>query len=180
MGMHWMRHKVICTVMLFVLVPEFAHATKPSVPNTNIKTEKPLLTDIALQPGGILVGRVLSLPERPQKQQKIVIRQNNQVVAEVTTGANGQFTANGLRGGIYEITSSQGVGSFRAWADGTAPPSARQFAVLVDNADVVRGQWGWMPYPGSNLSVAQWVGISVGVAGLAVGTIALVDSRDPS
>ena len=178
MSMHWMRHKVICTVMLFVLVPEFAHATKPSVPNTNIKTEKPLLTDIALQPGGILVGRVLSLPERSQRQQKIIIRQNNQVVAEVTTGANGQFTANGLRGGIYEITSSQGVGSFRAWAEGTAPPSARQFAVLMESNEVVRAQLGLGVLSG--LSVAQWAAISAGVAGLTVGTIALVDDRDPS
>lgn len=180
MRMHWMRHKVICTIMLLALVPDLAFATKPSVPNATPKTEKQLLTDIALQPGGVLVGRILSSQDKLQTQQKIIIRQNNQVVTEVTTGTNGQFAVNGLRGGVYEISSPQGVGTFRAWANGTAPPSAKQFAVLVDNADVVRGQWGWMPYPGSNLSVAQWIGISVGVAGLVVGTIALVDDRDPS
>ena len=72
MRMHWMQHKVICTVMLLTLVPDLALATKPSVPNATPKTEKPLLTDIALQPGGVLVGRVLNSKEKVQKQQKII------------------------------------------------------------------------------------------------------------
>jgi len=178
MRMHWMQHKVICTVMLLALVPNLAFATKPSVPNATPKTEKPLLTDIALQPGGVLVGRIVSSREKLQIQEKIIIRQNNQVVAEVTTGTNGQFAVNGLRGGIYEISSTQGAGSFRAWANGTAPPSARQFAVLMGSDDVVRAQLGLGALSG--LSVAQWAAISAGVAGLSVGTIALVDDEDPS
>ena len=178
MSMHWMRHKVICTVMLLSLVPNLAFATKPSVPNVTKKVAKPLLADIALQPGGVLVGRVLNSKEKVQKQQKIIIRQNNQVVAEATADTNGQFVVNGLKGGIYEISSPQGVGSFRAWAEGTAPPSAKQFAVLMGSNDVVRAQLGLGVLSG--LSVAQWAAISAGVAGLTVGTIALVDDRDPS
>ena len=178
MSMHWIRRKVICTVMLLSLVPNLTFATKPSVPNATKKVGKPLLTDIALQPGGVLVGRVLLSKEPLQKQQKIVVRQNNQLVAEATTDTNGQFVVNGLRGGIYEISSPQGVGSFRAWAEGTAPPSARHFAVLVGSNDVVRAQLGLGVLSG--LSVAQWAAISAGVAGLTVGTIAMLDDRDPS
>ena len=180
MRMHKMRQKTLCTVVIFLLTPGLTYAAKPMVSNSKTDPAQSLLTDIALQPGGVLVGRVLSTQGGPSKVQKILIRKDNQLVAEVATSPNGQFMVEGLRGGIYEITASQGAGSFRAWAEGTAPPSAKQFAVLVDSDEVVRGQWGWMPYPGSNMSVGQWIGISVGVAGLVVGTIALVREPDPS
>ena len=180
MSMHRMRHKALCTAILLTLVPGLTHAATPAVPTPNTAPAKPLLTDIALQPGGVLVGRVISTQGEPGKVQKILVRQGNLRVTEVTSSATGQFTVEGLRGGIYEISASEGVGSFRAWAEGTAPPSAKQYAVLIDSDEVVRGQWGWMPYPGSNLSVGQWIGISVGVAGLVVGTIALVREPDPS
>ena len=173
--MNWMRQEILCSSMLLLLVPQLAVAAKPQLP-----AKEPLLTDIALQRGGILVGRVIGNKGEPGDKQTIIIRQNNKLVAEVATGKNGQFMVKGLQGGIYEIASEQGSGNFRAWAADTAPPSAKQFALLIDSDDVVRGQWGWAPYPGSNLSIGQWIGISVGVAGLVVGTIALVQEPDPS
>ena len=173
--MNWMRQKILCSSMLLLLVPQLAVAAKPQ-----LQAKDPLLTDIALQRGGILVGRVIGKKGELGDKQTIVIRQNNKLVAEVATGKNGQFMVKGLQGGIYEIASEQGSGNFRAWAANTAPPSAKQFALLIDSDDVVRGQWGWAPYPGSNLSIGQWIGISVGVAGLVVGTIALVQEPDPS
>ena len=169
--MNWMRQKIFCSSMLLLLVPQLAIAAKPQ-----LRAKEPMLTDIALQRGGILVGRVVAKKGALSEKQTIVIRQNNKLVAEVTTGKNGQFMVKGLQGGIYEIASNQRSGNFRAWAEDTAPPSAKQFALLIDSDEVVRGQWGW----GSNLSVGQWIGISVGVAGLVVGTIALVQDPDPS
>tara|TARA_E500000331_G_C17191210_1_gene684962 strand:+ start:103 stop:624 length:522 start_codon:yes stop_codon:yes gene_type:complete len=173
--MNWMRQKIFCSSMLLLLVPQLAIAAKPQ-----LQVKQPMLTDIALQRGGILVGRVVARKDALSEKQTIVIRQNNKLVAEVAAGKNGQFMVEGLQGGIYEISSDQGSGNFRAWAADTAPPSAKQFALLIDSDEVVRGQWGWAPYPGSNLSVGQWIGISVGVAGLVVGTIALVQDPDPS
>lgn len=173
MTMKWMRRKTLCTLVLLMSTPQLTYAAQPQS-----TAEKPLMTDIALQKGGILVGQVTG---KKNEQQIIRIRQNNELVAEVTTGKNGQFMVKGLRGGIYEIISSQGEGSFRAWAEGTAPPAAKQFALLVNSDEnVVRGQWGWMPYPSYDLSVGQIAAISAGIAGLVVGTIALVREPDPS
>ncbi len=168
--MKWMRHKTLCTLVLLMSTPQLTLAAEP---RATAKT--PLMTDIALQKGGILVGQVTG---KQNEQQIIRIRQNNELIAEVVTGKNGQFMVKGLRGGMYEIVSSQGEGSFRAWAEGTAPPAAKQFALLVNsNEKVVRGQLGWMPF---NLSVGQIVAISAGAAGVGVATIALVREPDPS
>ncbi len=181
MSMASMRCKTLCTIVLATLIPQLSLAATPQV---NSSSPKPLLTDIALQKGGILVGRLTSKKGELRDAKKIVVRQNNKTVAEVTTGKNGQFMVEGLQGGIYEIASDQGAGSFRAWSAGTAPPSAKQFAVLIDSDEVVRGQWGWVPAPPAisapNFTVGEWLGISFGVAGLAVGTIALIDSDDAS
>ena len=104
----------------------------------------------------------------------------SKIVVQGITGKNGQFMIEGLQGGIYEIASDRGAGSFRAWATDTAPPSAKQFAVLIEGDEVVRGQLSWMPTPGSfpspNFTVGEWIGITLGAAGLVVGTIALVDA----
>lgn len=179
-----MRHKILCAIALATLIAQLSVAATPQVES---QKSKPILTDIALQKGGVLVGRLTGKKGKLRAQQKIVIRQNGQLVEEITTGKNGQFKVKGLRGGIYEIASEHGVGGFRAWTVGTAPPSAKQFAVLIDSNEVVRGQWGWVPapptlptIPAPNFTVGEWLGITAGVAGLAVGTIALIDSDDAS
>ena len=183
MSMKLMRCKTLCILVLLFLVPQLTIATTPEV-QTEKPSRLPQLTDIALKEGGTMIGRITDREGKLLSQQKIVVRQENRLVAEVTSGKNGEFIVEGLRGGIYEIASQQGVGSFRAWAEGTAPPSAKHFALLVENGDVVRGQWGWMPNPsqyrGTGLSVGQWVGITLGAAGLVVGTIALVRDNDAS
>ena len=181
MTMDLMRCKILWTIAFAMLIPQLSIAATPQVDPQN---SKPMLTDIALQKGGVLVGRLTGKKGKLRAQQRIAIRQNGQLVEEVTTDKNGQFKVEGLRGGVYEIASEQGTGSFRAWSAGTAPPSAKQFAVLIDSNEVVRGQWGWVPTPGEiptpNFTVGEWLGISTGVAGLAVGTIALIDSNDAS
>ncbi|MEE2780660.1 MAG: hypothetical protein VX431_00525 [Planctomycetota bacterium] len=178
--MRLMRSKTLCTLVLLIATPQFSLAAAPKAE----KKRSPLLTDIALQKGGVLVGRLTDKEGNLRDKQKIILRLDQEVVAEVTTGKNGQFQVKGLQGGIYEVASEHGAGSFRAWADDTAPPSAKQFVVLIENDDVVRGQFGLAPdpsqFPRLRLSPAQWVGIGVGVAGLTVGTIALVQDNDAS
>jgi hypothetical protein len=111
-------------------------------------------------------------------RQKISVRQNALLIAETMTDKNGQFIINDLRGGIYQITSERGVGSFRAWAHQTAPPTAHQLALLVEDDQVVRGQFGWLPFSNTTVSAAEWIAITLGAAGLVVGTIALTQVDD--
>ena len=174
MIMHFMRCKTICLLVITALLPQFALAATPQVNNA----EKAAITDIALHDGGILVGRVLDRNGESMTRQKISVRQNARLIAETMTDKNGQFIINDLRGGIYQITSERGVGSFRAWAHQTAPPTAHQLALLVEDDQVVRGQFGWLPFPNTTVSAAEWIAITLGAAGLIVGTIALTQVDD--
>ena len=116
--MRLMRSKTLCTLVLLIATPQFSLAAAPKAE----KKRSPLLTDIALQKGGVLVGRLTDKEGNLRDKQKIILRLDQEVVAEVTTGKNGQFQVKGLQGGIYEVASEHGAGSFRAWADDTAPP----------------------------------------------------------
>jgi hypothetical protein len=64
-------------------------------------------------------------------------------VVRTTTDANGVFAAQGIRGGQYLILSPEGQLVCRAWAEGTAPPSASAAAVLAPGDDLARGQFGY-------------------------------------
>ena len=72
--MNWMRQKIFCSSMLLLLVPQLAIAAKPQ-----LQVKQPMLTDIALQRGGILVGRVVARKDALSEKQTIVIRQNNKL-----------------------------------------------------------------------------------------------------
>ena len=54
----------------------------------------------------------------------VTIQRCGSPIASAVTDDNGYFTIRGLQPGVYEIQSAGGVGLFRLWAPGTAPPAA--------------------------------------------------------
>jgi hypothetical protein len=125
------------------------------------------ITDVALTAGGGFCGQVVDAQGRPQAATQVLVCRQQQVMATTTTDQNGQFSLHGLQGGIYQIFAGQGMKNFRLWAPGTAPPAARQSALLVAGDQVVRGQGGlryWLTNP--------WV-LAIGVATAIAVPIAL-------
>ncbi|NLY02385.1 MAG: carboxypeptidase regulatory-like domain-containing protein [Rhodopirellula sp.] len=100
----------------------------------------PTVVDVRLSEGGILVGQVVDTAGGPQNAVPVVLRSGQQDLGAAKTDANGYFAFSGIRGGIYHLQASQGRGTFRVWAPGTAPPSAQQGALVVDGEDAVRSQ----------------------------------------
>jgi hypothetical protein len=106
--------------------------------------------DIALREGGVLVGQVVNPQGVAQANTPVSIRFANHEVVRTTTDKNGIFAAKGLRGGQYELATTEGISACRLWAADTAPPAARSAALLVSGNQVIRGQgmmtsWvGWM------------------------------------
>ncbi|MEX2093513.1 MAG: carboxypeptidase-like regulatory domain-containing protein [Pirellulales bacterium] len=98
--------------------------------------------DVALRPGGVLVGQVIDQQGAVQVGSEISIQHDQQEVVRTKTDANGIFAAQGLRGGQYQIIAQDGQSFCRLWAADTAPPAASDAAVIVTGQEVVRGQWG--------------------------------------
>jgi hypothetical protein len=97
--------------------------------------------DVALRPGGVLVGQVMNQQGAVQPGSPVSIWQNEREVVSTKTDANGIFAAQGMRGGQYQILTPAGPTFCRLWAADTAPPAAASTAVIVTGQEVVRGQW---------------------------------------
>lgn len=128
--------------------------------------------DVALRSGGVLVGQVVDQQGKAQAGATVSIQYGQQEVARTTTDANGVFAARGLRGGQYELLTQDGMSVCRLWAPDTAPPAARDAALVVSGVNVVRGQYyggGWIdwmkahPYITAGI-VATAIAVPVGLA----------------
>ena len=102
--------------------------------------QQKVVTDIALQQGGLLVGQVMGRDGSVRAGEQVAILFGNREVVRTTTDENGIFAAAGLRGGQYRVASNEGASLIRAWAPNTAPPSAREGSLLVVGDQAVRGQ----------------------------------------
>jgi hypothetical protein len=96
--------------------------------------------DVALRPGGVLVGQVVNQQGAARPNATVSVRSGNFEVVRTTTDAEGVFAAKGLRGGQYEILTVDGSRTCRLWAADTAPPAAREAALVISDEHVVRGQ----------------------------------------
>jgi hypothetical protein len=99
--------------------------------------------DVALRPGGVLVGQVVDQQGTARPGFVVSILQGGRAVVSTSTDTNGIFAAQGLRGGQYQLVTENGQSFCRLWAANTAPPVASDAVVLVTGEQVIRGQWGW-------------------------------------
>ena len=89
----------------------------------------PAVVDIALSDGGVLHGRVVDLQGANVSGVPVSVKAQNRDVATATT-ADGSFSVQNLRGGVYQVAAGEGQGAYRLWSDGTAPPSAQNGAIV--------------------------------------------------
>lgn len=121
---------------LGLVMPPSAFATTP--------VATPAVADVALRPGGVLLGQVVDTQGVAKAGSPVTIELAGQKVVGTTADENGVFAAQGLRGGSYQIKTSDGTCSCRLWAANTAPPAAQPAALVVSGNDLVRAQFGPM------------------------------------
>jgi hypothetical protein len=100
----------------------------------------PVVVDIALRDGGMLVGQVVNDRGTAEPGIPVSIRSQDRELAVAKTGKEGYFAFKGIRGGVYQLVADRGHGVYRVWSPGTAPPAAQEGALLVNGDQVVRGQ----------------------------------------
>jgi hypothetical protein len=95
--------------------------------------------DVALHDDGTLTGQVLDTSGKPVTGTTVAVIHQGRAVATSETGANGRFTIGGVKAGVYEVATSNGVTVCRLWTPRTAPPAAQADALVVHGDTVVRG-----------------------------------------
>ena len=125
--------------------------------------------DIALDAQGSLHGQASDSNGQALALSEVSLRQQGQVVAQTKTDKSGQFTFPGVRAGLYEIQSAGTSQVCRVWTAQSAPPSARDKALLVNRGDVVRGKGGGGGGNWSQIFLVSGLVIAAGVIGGVIG-----------
>jgi hypothetical protein len=114
---------MVSLATLGICLPEVAFAAATAPPT-------PAVVDIALADGGVLHGQVVDLQGGRVANVPVSVKAQDREVARATTTAEGHFSVQGLRGGVYQVAAADGHGVYRLWAAKTAPPSAQQGAIV--------------------------------------------------
>lgn len=100
------------------------------------------ILDIRMGKDGAFTGRTINHNGNAVVGAKVVITQGKEVVGESVTDEHGNFAVLNLKSGIYEVSCGATKGTYRAWTDKAAPPSAKPHSVLVLGENGTRGQYG--------------------------------------
>lgn len=131
--------------------------------------------DVELQADGTLHGYYVDEEQGAGRSGvKLSLHQNSkQPLATTTTGENGEFRFEGLRGGTYQIVADdEHVMAYRAWAAGTAPPRTSQHVLFAAGDATRAGLWFAGLSPEAQLAI-----IALIAAGIAI-PIAIAASDD--
>lgn len=134
----------------------------------------PALTDVTLQKGpegNVLIGRVLDPQGVAQPEFQVALYSNGKKLGKATTDGRGFFGFSNLRGGVYQLAAGENVTACRAWAPGTAPPTAQPGALVVAGQDVVRGQFH--PVRHTYGGMKFWLSHPCVIAGIIAAAVAI-------
>lgn len=102
--------------------------------------QTPLVVDVALAGGDLMLGQVVDTQGQPLAGADVTLSVAGRTIATAKSDAKGFFAFRGLQGGVYQLAAAEGRAIYRVWAAGTAPPGARQGALVVAGKDFARGQ----------------------------------------
>ena len=159
-----LRASALLLAALGLIVPPAALASRG---------QGPAIDDVQLHAGGALIGQLVTPEGQGVPGQLVSLTQGDRQVALSKSDENGYYTIRGLRGGTYQIATAGGAGVFRAWSEGTAPPTAQSGALIVVGDGAVRGNYGYGAVDGQYSPVAQFLSNPWVVAGLLGAAIAV-------
>lgn len=170
---------VTCTGMLSAQWAQAAGAPTQEQSATRTSSPQQKIQDVALQDHGVFTGTVLDKDGAARAAVPVAVSRQGQVVARTETNAAGQFTVQGLTGGVYEVQTPVGAGVYRLWAPRTAPPAAQTMAMVTPDQSVVRAQMG-LQNGGSALSWLANPWVLAGVVAAAIAIPLALDDDDAS
>ena len=146
-------------------------------PSKNVRdsVQASVVTDVALGAQGVLVGHVVDEQGRALDGATVQVSFGAAVVARTVADQNGRFAVQGLRRGQHRILAGKTEQIVRLWVAQTAPPAARNSALIVNGQSVVRGQFGGL---GGLSGVGAVAGIAAGAVGVTTAISAQNDADD--
>ena len=171
-SLKFVRGAVVALAALGVVFPQLPAiaagpqtAAKPIIRTVAANT----VLDIGLTQGGTFTGRVVDQTGAALEGAEVVVKQGKTEVTRTITDKQGTFVATNLKGGVYTVASGATEGTYRVWAEKTAPPSASEQVLIVKGQNGARGQVGAIRGQDGSGGI-----LLLGGAILAVSTAALI------
>ena len=163
------RGAAVTLAALGMMIP---NAPAIAAGQVQVKTVDAKIFDISLSTGGTFKGRVVDHTGSAIEGAAVTIKQNNKEVARTVTDKTGTYSVSNLKNGVYNVSSGATEGTYRVWADQSAPPVAKEQGLLVLGENGARGNFGYVDGAGTYVIAA------VAIAALTVAIIALVEARE--
>ncbi len=157
------RGVVLSLAALGMCLPQITFAVEPA----------PAILDVALADGGVLHGQVVNTQGVGAAGMPVYIRTQDRDVAAATTAADGTFSVQGLKGGVYQVSTLQGHGVYRLWSAGTAPPAAQNGAVVYTQSGAVDSGVVHYTQNGGDGALKMFLTNPVVIAGVVATAVAL-------
>jgi hypothetical protein len=177
-GLRIFKGAIVSLACLGIIMPQpqlMAASPKPSEqPGGTAQAVKPI--DLALKAGGTVSGRVVNAEGVALDGAAVTVLYQGKEIAKTVSDQDGNFAVQNLRGGNHVVIAGEGAGLYRFWAPETAPPAAKEQAVIVSCPETVRGQC----YPGGfgGLDIITISTLGLGIAGVTLGAIAVSKIKD--
>jgi len=139
-----LQRVAVCLAVMGFCIPQVALAATPA------PSQGSPVADVQLQPGGVLVGQVVTPENTAVAGTEVVLRTGPKQMVKGKTDHQGYFAFAGLRDGVYQVEAAKGSGIYRVWSQKIAPPAAKPGALIVAGKQTVRGQgiggglWNWV------------------------------------
>jgi len=139
--LHELQWGAVGLACLGLLIPGAALQAAPpdQPPPAAVQTSAVAVQDIALGPGGVFRGQVIDQTGNGKAGASVIVRRDEAQIAATTTDLNGRFALSGQRGGVVLVDAADMTSVYRLWAPNTAPPAARDSALILDQ-QTLRGQ----------------------------------------
>ena len=146
-GFQFVKGAAVCLAAMGTMLPQCQvvaadstqQATRPMPKAPRAVT----IPDIALTTGARMSGRVVDHTGKPLEGAQVTLRQEDKKeIATTLTNKEGIYSFTEMKSGVYYVSSGNTDGIFRVWAENTAPPSAKEHALLVMGENGARGQFG--------------------------------------
>lgn len=132
----------------------------------NKSTAVTRIPDLVMTDGTTVTGRVCNHTGKFLEGAKVQLKQDNKTISSTVTDKDGVYSFKGVKSGVYHMSSGNTEGVFRVWTEKTAPPTAKEHALLVMGENGARGQFGSID--------PTLVVLTAGIIGsVAVGAIAI-------
>lgn len=141
-----MTRKLVHTVLALALsvsmaCPQALQAASPKAMTVNGVQVSTTVKDLALHSGAIR-GALVDPNGKPVEGMVAVIAQQGKTLDVQESNAQGQYTFENLKPGVYQVATNAGVQTYRVWNTESAPAGADRGIIQVVNDDVVRGSCG--------------------------------------